>query len=184
MQNHVTLSSCLEDFHAVRLYDAVLLSWAVGEMICRKGGSAGLWHWVVQLWLNFPARPCSVLEDSFYIKTWCGHALDWFLSNNCSRLIWTLHKYSNKWEDFYCRFNSTQSTIHITIENRTTTWQAQIWLFPNSVGSVWNSNGKIPRKGIGGAEITLSAALWRCCCLWGRPKMGRIPSQKLVPEPL
>lgn len=118
------------------------------DMIVRRAGFAILWHWEIQS-LNFPTWPCSTLVDGFYIKTWWlfGYVLDSFLSNNCSHLIWTLHKYSNKWEDFYCSFNSTQSTVYITIENRTTTWQTQIWLFPNPASSLQSSNGKIRRKG-------------------------------------
>lgn len=90
------------------------------------------------------------------------------VSNNSSHLIWALHKYSNKWEDFYCSFNSTQSTVYITTENRTRTWETQSWRFPKSVGSVQTLTEKYPGwVGMGWDEIKLSTVLWRCCCLWG-----------------
>lgn len=145
----IKIWSRLEDFHTVYLFKPILLSWAMRDMIVRWAGFAIFWRWEIQICLNFPTRPCSTLVDGFYIKTWWlfGYVLDSFLSNNCSHLIWILHKYGNKWEDFYCSFNSTQSTIYITIENRTTTWQTQIWLFPNPAGSLQCSGGKIHRKG-------------------------------------
>jgi len=41
-QNHVKLSSCLEHFHTVHLYELMLLSWAVGKMIVRRASFAAL----------------------------------------------------------------------------------------------------------------------------------------------
>lgn len=97
------------------------------------------------------------------------------VSNNSSHLIWALHKYSNKWEGFYCSFNSTQSTVYITTENRTRTWETQSWRFPNPAGSVQS----LMEKWLGWVGMRWNQTLYSSLEM-----LLSLGSQKFVPETL